>query len=685
MQFLYPSFLFALFAIAIPIIIHLFNFRKYKTVYFSNVRFLKEVKEETQSRSKLKHLLVLIARILSITFLVFAFAQPFIPETTQKIIVGDKAVSIYIDNSFSMGAIAANGTMLDEAKKTAALIVKNNSASTRYQLLTNNFEAKQQRLLSKEEFINALDEITLSGNYRNVKQVTARQSNALNNSGAKNKQAYLLSDFQKTFFNALDFSADTTIAFRMLPIQTETKANVFIDSCWFETPVRRVNQVERLHVRIKNTGTDKLENQSVRLFINGEQKTPASYSINANAVIDTVLTFKLNTAGIKQCKIEIADYPITFDDSFFFTYTIFPKIKVLCVNDKNRMDTKSNYIQTLFANDSLVHFTQVDEKTIDYSTLQNFNSIIINELSILSSGLVQELNKYTAAGGSLLIIPSAQLDIKSYASFLNLTAPGTRYGTLDTNNIRIGYINYDANIYKNVFEKKQNNIDLPLVFNHYAINTTTKANNEVLLKLQNGDVFLSKTKNKNGFVYLLASALQNDWSNFPKHAIFVPTLYQLVLNSVNQHQLQYTIGNDEAIIVNDFSAAGDRIYKMQLADKKIEFIPEAQSIENTTKLFVHEQVSEPGTYMIVKDNESIQAAAFNYNRQESDMQLLNKNDLQNWIDKNGGLNFSLIDANINGTGNSIGELSEGKKLWKLCIILVLVFIAIEIALLRLLK
>ncbi|MFI5136035.1 MAG: BatA domain-containing protein, partial [Chitinophagales bacterium] len=65
MSFLYPAFLFALGAIAIPIIIHLFNFRRYKTIYFSNTKFLREVKEKTDSRTQLKHLLVLLCRILA--------------------------------------------------------------------------------------------------------------------------------------------------------------------------------------------------------------------------------------------------------------------------------------------------------------------------------------------------------------------------------------------------------------------------------------------------------------------------------------------------------------------------------------------------------------------------------------------------------------------------------------------
>ncbi|MBL0031994.1 MAG: BatA domain-containing protein [Bacteroidetes bacterium] len=84
MQFIYPEFLFALSVLAIPIIIHLFNFRRFKKIYFTNVRFLKEIKQDTQSKSKLKHLLVLLSRLLALTFLVLAFAQPFIPAKQIK-------------------------------------------------------------------------------------------------------------------------------------------------------------------------------------------------------------------------------------------------------------------------------------------------------------------------------------------------------------------------------------------------------------------------------------------------------------------------------------------------------------------------------------------------------------------------------------------------------------------------
>src|ERR1700744_1284379 len=102
MHFLYPAFLFALAALAIPVIIHLFNFRRYQQVYFSNVQFLKEIQEQQSSRKNLKERLILATRMLAIFFLVFAFARPYIPGQNTANAGKQQVVSIFVDNSYSM-------------------------------------------------------------------------------------------------------------------------------------------------------------------------------------------------------------------------------------------------------------------------------------------------------------------------------------------------------------------------------------------------------------------------------------------------------------------------------------------------------------------------------------------------------------------------------------------------------
>jgi hypothetical protein len=169
MRFLSPGFLFALLTIAIPVIIHLFNFRKFKKVYFSNVRFLKNVQIHTSSRQHLKDRLILGMRILGLSFLVFAFARPYIPAEDQKYGFQQEILSIYIDNSYSMEAVNKEGTLLDEAKRKAREISSAYSVSDKFQLLTNDFFGKNQRLLSYEEFQTAVDEVTISSTNRTIK------------------------------------------------------------------------------------------------------------------------------------------------------------------------------------------------------------------------------------------------------------------------------------------------------------------------------------------------------------------------------------------------------------------------------------------------------------------------------------------------------------------------------------
>ncbi|MES2397071.1 MAG: BatA and WFA domain-containing protein, partial [Bacteroidota bacterium] len=521
MSFTYPAFLFALSAIAIPIIIHLFNFRKFKTVYFSNIRFLKEVKEETQAKSKLKHLLVLAARILAITFLVFAFAQPFIPVENKKVVVGDKVVSIFVDNSFSMDAINVNGTLLDDAKKRASEIVSAYKPTDRFQLLTNDFEGKHQRLVNKEEFIELLDEVKISPASHSLSEIVTRQMDVLQNKGNEIKISFIVSDFQKSIANIDQIKNDTAINFNFVPLIAVQKDNVYIDTCWFETPVRQFNQIEKLHVRIKNVSDKVLENNSIKLFINEIQKTPASFNIDKESETEIILSFSSKEIGLQHCRIELNDYPVTFDDAFYFSFEVAKNIPVLCINSSSSEITKSEspYLNKLFGSDSLFVLKNSPENKLDYSSLSNNKLIVLNELKTITSGLAQELKRFMSNGGSVLVFPNPAIDLNSYREFL-LAANANYYEALDTINTKVDKVNLEHDIYKDVFDKKTfsaTNLNLPIVSKHYRISKTTKSNEEYLLRLQNDDVFLSKYDVDKGKLYLSSVSLQPDFSNFGKH------------------------------------------------------------------------------------------------------------------------------------------------------------------------
>ena len=680
MRFVYPEFLFALSLIAVPIIIHLFNFRRFKKIYFTNVRFLKDIKEETTSRSKLKHLLVLLARLLAVAFLVLAFAQPYLPVGDKKIISNERAISIYIDNSFSMESVTREGTLLDESKEKARKIALAYKPSENFQLLTNDFEARHQRLVNREEFLDLLDQIKISPATKNLSEITLRQQDVLNNSGAKEKLVYLLSDYQETSSDFDNINLDSTFTVNIIPLTVQATGNIFIDSCWFTSPVVQVNKPCELNVRIKNSSDKDVDNVSLKLTINGIQKSLAGVRSKANTSVDTKLNFTLSENGWQKCELGINDHPITFDDTWFFSFIIKQNLQLTSINTKS----ESPYIKALFANDNyfLLNNTNVDQ--IDYAMLQKNNVVFLNELNVLSSGLASELKKYIENGGTLVVFPDSAIDQNSYKSFL-LSVNADVYTGINTNEDKVDRLSTESAVYQNVFDEKQKrneNVDLPVVLQHYEFSGTTRSNREVIMKLQGGSSFLSKFEYGKGKIYLFAVPLKTSFSNLVKHAIFVPTIYKIALLSAREQKIFYTIGKDNGYEMDENNISGEEVFHLTNAEKKFDIIPEQRSGTQNTTLFFRGQVKESGNYDLMLKNKLAGVISFNYDRKESVMSFYSKDAIKKIIDQKHSANFKFVESSAKGLTAQLLELNEGIRLWKWCIILVLLFLGAEIMLLK---
>lgn len=682
MSFVYPEFLFALTALSIPVFVHLFNFRRFVTVYFSNVKFLREVKIETQSRSRLKHLLVLAARLLTITCLVLAFSQPFIPAKNKSTHSPEDAVSIFVDNSFSMEANGTSGTLLDDTKSKAKEIASTFPPSQKFQLLTNDFEGYQQRMVNREEFLQMLDEVKISPSVKTISEIYSRQKDALKSQGNTNGSAYVISDFQKSISDIESIKADSMVSCIFIPVTPVKNNNLFIDSCWFSSPIRQLNHPEELNLRIVNSSDDDYENIPVKLMLNGTQKALASFSVVAHSETIIPLSFTISETGMQQGELSITDYPVTYDDKFYFSFSVAKRISVLCINGKE----ESKSISSLFGNDTYFALTNQNEKSVNYSSFSSYSLIITNEISPISSGLAHELKRFTQSGGSVLIIPAANSDLTSYNEMLQLLSSGGISGK-DSSATKVSSINYQSDVFTNVFEKQKENknIDLPVVSKHYIITKNTKTREESLMRLSNGESFLSKYFSGKGFVYLLSVGLSDDFSNFQKHALFVPALYNIALFSQTAHPMFFIIGKDMSTEFPNTSISGESIYNISKSDNSFEIIPEQKIIGPLTSVVFGNQLKEAGNYLLKAKSDTLFGLSFNYDRKESVLDYFNPEELETKAEKTGNTNFSVLQTTAKGIAASLTEMNSGIKLWKLFIWLALAFIVSEVLLIRLLK
>jgi hypothetical protein len=684
MSFVYPEFLYALSAIAIPIIIHLFNFRKFKRIYFTNVRFLREVQLETQSRSQLKHLLVLLMRILAVSALVLAFAQPYIPNDDQSAVVGDKAVSIYFDNSFSMDAVNKNGRLFDIAKNQIIELVNSYGPTDQFQLLTNDFEGRHQRLVNREEFLEYVDEVQLSPTVRFISEVQARQTDVLAKADSELRQAFLFTDFQKSITDLEVCEIDSTITTRFMPLLANEPSNMYIDSIWFETPVRQINQLENLNIRVVNNSDEALD-VPVKLKINGAAQGLSNFTIEAHSVVDTVISYTNTSPGIQNGEVYITDYPIIFDDKFYFSYEVADRISIKIIDTNVHLDTLTDMGDafSFFFGDPFFKVNSYNQNAIDYSTLAADNMIVLNGLQTISSGLSQELRKFVDNGGSLVVYPGTDIDMNAYNEFL-LTLNTARFMSLDTANAKVAKIELQHQLYRDVFEDVPDNMDLPRTLSHYKLSQSVRSNEESLLRLQNGDAFLSRFEVGKGKVYLWTVPLDPDFSNLTRHAIFVTSMLRIAEFSLPESELEYTIGRDNVVELSNFATSVENTFRIVGEQSEYDIILEHRNIGGKTNVFMHDEIRDAGTYHLQYNNMPVRGIALNYERTESELAAYAIDEVLDLIGKLGLGNFSVIEATSAGDAINLKDLKE-TKLWKYFIMLVLLFLALEILLIRLWK
>ena len=675
MRYQNPQLLLALLAIAIPIIIHLFNLRKYKTVRFSSIRFLKEIKQAKRSYSRLKNLLILLSRILAITFLVLAFAKPFIPSKEQETEIV-KNIFFYIDNSFSMESVSADGILLDIAKNKAVKIANEYDTESNFYLITNEFSAKHSRMFSKAEIGSIIQQVEVSSHYKSLTEIISRQQSL--NKQNRNTQMYVLSDMQKSTFLDEEFiKTDSNLNILIIPLNKTAENNLYMDSCWMNSPIIQKRKSIEIFARVQNKSDLELSNIPAFLHVNNQQKAISNFSVLPNESVEITFKFTPISSGFKQCKISLQDYPISFDDNFYFSFEILDKIKVMTVFEKS-----PNFsIKSLFENDETIEYKATNIGQINYEEIKNQQLLVLDGLSNISSGFQQSIGSFVENGGSIAIFPSNDINFKDYSSLCKLLKID-EYISKDTVKQKVNQISYRHKIFDGVFEEEEEKINLPIANIHYKISGKNNSNKQTIFALEMEDDFINHYTFSSGDIYLFASALNDASCNLGKHALFVPLMYNMALISYKNTDLYYSISEN-----NYFDAPKSEIKKniYHLKSEKVDIIPFEKFVGGKWKLYLHQQIKNAGNYLLTVGEKTISALSFNYGKKESQPNIYSSKEVEEILQKN---NITGIKINTNtkqNISNMVQQIQLGKSYWKHCIILVLLFLLIEILLIKFLK
>lgn len=663
MSFLYPLFLVAGLSLAIPVLIHLFNLRRYKTIYFPHTRFLKNIQLNSRRQSQVRYKWLLFFRLLFLAALILAFAQPFFGGADKKN-TANKLQVIYIDNSGSMSVKKGALRLLDIAKDAARKQVKQAHTGSRFVLLTNDRPFSYQPIPA-DKVLTEINNIELSANSKSAGQVFASVQNLLQSEAKTGAELYYYSDFQRNSFEAKeDKSLTKNISFYGIPVQADALQNVYIDTAYLNMPVLQTGQSNSLIVHTKASGKLPDDKPVLQLTINGQVKSAATLDFDGkNERIDT-LTFQVNTASWHQIALTLNDASVRFDDTFRITARSAPNLSVLVLNEGQ----PNPYIQAAFRAYNGFRLNQADINSAeDY---KNYNLVILNNITRIDEALGKKLGEALQQGQSICIFPGKTQNIAALNAGLRQLAD-IQLKELDTAVQTVSSLQQGSNLVKDLFERVPDNIQLPVVNWHYIIDAGLSANQQAILSFRNGDPFLARYTPARGQLYISASAADLQSGNFAGSYFFVPFLYQMAIQSQGGAVYALTSGKQQAAYL-PMSNTGERDMIHLYADG-LDAIPPQKPNGSGLDIFIDQAVQQPGFYRLSSGGADTITVALNQDRSESRLDAWKISELKSQWNGSEITWLNLADAGTAANKTAWG----GFPLWKVCVILALIMLAAE--------
>ncbi|MFM7724248.1 MAG: BatA domain-containing protein [Bacteroidota bacterium] len=681
MSFVHPGYLWFFSLLVIPVLIHLFYFRRHKRFYFPSLKYLKKQEQEKKSIKNLKRWLILACRLLLISSLILAFAQPHW-KTDKLTKDGVTITAIYLDNSYSMSAKGVEGVLLSESKEVAKRIILEGNSKSRYMLCSNALSGTERKIHTQSTAIRYIDELQFNRTPRNLTSILTFQEEFLQRYHREfipisSVNRVIISDFQKSTSIMERYEARKypyPISTHVLQTVPQKLENHTIDSVWTESPVHKPGTPLQLFFRVMNGSNYPAENINVTLQFDGKKRMT---NLSLTPQQSSVAYFNITPqgTGYLEGKLSLSDATVTWDDDFYFTNRSAKSAKVLMVHGKEARKSP----ERVFRTEPYYETTSLEEFAFGSRDLNNIDLLILNELNTIPSGTAETVISFVAKGGSVFIIPGMSVNIKEYNTLLKsldlLPFTGT---TADGN--QVAEIKYRSLFFRGMFEKEKKDLNLPLIKSLYIQRNSRISNAETLIELRNKLPLLVHQR-KNGNVFLLTACPQASNGGLSKHALYPSMLLRAAELSIRSLPMYYFLGQAAQLSLEN---TGNTDEPLKLQKEQQQFIPKQLQSGN----LVYMQLNTPellermeGGIYEIKGTDRIAKLGMNLDRKESMLDYLDEKGIKNMFTSKGlnDVHFSKID---DGASAYQLELDKPSSFWEFFIILALVFALAEMAIIK---
>ncbi len=635
MQFHHPEILYFLFLLLIPILVHLFELRRYQRQQFSNVQFLRELAQQTRKSAKLKKYLLLASRLLLLAAAVIAFAKPYLPAKDAQ--HQGNELFVILDNSMSMQANGANGPLLKRAVQELLEVLPDDQA---FSLLTNDERFLRTDLASVRSELQQIGyspiPFDLGGQLSAVAQL----------SPGAGKDILILTDGAGIPAQDLQKASEA----RFVIFERQPQQNASVDSVYVN---QTLDNFYEIAVVVSKQGENQME---VPLAVYNRDALVAKTTASVTSDRKTML-FTIPKASFEG-RIEISDNALAFDNEYFFVLSEPAKMRVLAIGTEQ----KSGFLSRIYSDETFEYSHQTLE-TLDYSDLEQMQTVILNELDEIPQALSTTLSALMEKGLRVVLIPAASGNLNSYNAFL--AQAKIQYRLQNETEKRVAKIEFSHPLFSGVFEKQVQNFDYPK-----SQVTLSISGGHPALRYEDQTAFLTSARSGSGLLYAFSAPLDKTFGNFQNSPLIVPVFDKMALDHASDLKA-LVIGRGETL---EFSEVLGKDEVLKVRGDNTEFIPLQKRTSHRVSLVFDQLPSDHGIYGIYRSGNLLAKTGFNFDRSESHAPIAAS-----------ALKNVETERNI---ANAIEKWTENRDemlLWKWFVMLALLFMLCEILIQRLLK
>jgi hypothetical protein len=716
--FVYPLLAFGALAFLIPLIIHLLNKRRFKTVYWGAVHLLEDIIRKNNKRLNLEQLLLLLIRIGIPILLAFCLARPVLTGVRQ--FLGDEKTStvVLLDNSFSMQAGGATGSASTQSREAVSQLVENLPNGSDVSVVLAGGEP---RTLTDEP-TTATDAIPASLANQSTPGNLARLPDALRMATAEfgrmnypAKELVVISDFRQKDWLGPDASSRAAAqeALKAMPLPPRVTfyqvgnpnaENLAVESMAASSLILAKNQPFSLRANIRNHGKAPRQDVTVRFSADGTPIRSSKVKIPPGGEAQLLFTHSFPTAGDHAVEITVEGDIVEADNSFFAVLPVWDQVPVTLVDGEpgnqpleGEMDFLDIALQPFSAAgrarglQDLIKPAVIRQDRLNRDAFKDAKVVILGNIPRVEDWQRNDLEAWVKNGGSVLLFTGGRCDVKHYNDTLfrngagplpaRMTGLGGSKGLLVQNApvTRIVNQRYTHPSLEFFADPQNGKLGDAEFFTWQKLELPPAAAGEsasrLVASLDSGDPWLVEKSFGKGRVMLCATPADADWGNLPTQPFFLPLMQRLVTYLAVSVTAPTNLQTGEPLLLSlPASEAGRNRMVIDPAGNQKPVTPRK---EGENAILEYPDTAQPGIYTILPPEGSQEGPAkfaFNFNRLESDLTPLSEQEVQ---DIAAGLNASVVKSREEYL--SLDKLRrEGQEIWKPLLWGLLLFLFAEI-------